>query len=253
MTLENEVLDLNLRIQENGKILTELATTHDQLEECAAEIAGLVSNRDRLTAAVEGAHQELTETQARLRSLEGTLASQQQEMARANIELADQKAAVAALEEAMAESQKRSEVVQQELAEQAQDSAQKMRDRIQLLEEHARNLARERDDAQRTTHERHAELVQITRLLQEQIRASDLSVKQVEWLRQIHATLIGTPDWWRFFPTRKRRKWEASRLNKHGLFNGERYLDLHPDVRNAGMDPLFHYIQHGMLEGRRRD
>ena len=33
-------------------------------------------------------------------------------------------------------------------------------------------------------------------------------------------------------------------------FNGELYLFLHPDVRKAGMDPLWHYTHHGYKEGR---
>jgi hypothetical protein len=37
-----------------------------------------------------------------------------------------------------------------------------------------------------------------------------------------------------------------------GLFDAESYLAHYPDVQQAGMDPLRHYIWHGMGEGRRR-
>ena len=34
-------------------------------------------------------------------------------------------------------------------------------------------------------------------------------------------------------------------------FDPERYLELNPDVRAAGVDPYRHYLQHGAIEGRR--
>lgn len=34
------------------------------------------------------------------------------------------------------------------------------------------------------------------------------------------------------------------------LFNTNFYLESNPDIREANVDPLLHYIQHGMLEGR---
>ena len=33
-------------------------------------------------------------------------------------------------------------------------------------------------------------------------------------------------------------------------FRAGRYLDANPDVRVAGVDPLYHYLRHGWLEGR---
>jgi len=35
-----------------------------------------------------------------------------------------------------------------------------------------------------------------------------------------------------------------------GLFDDNWYLDQYPDVRNAGADPLAHYLHHGAAEGR---
>ena len=33
-------------------------------------------------------------------------------------------------------------------------------------------------------------------------------------------------------------------------FDGARYLVLHPDVAEAGVDPAHHYLTHGRFEGR---
>ncbi|MEL7626161.1 MAG: rhamnan synthesis F family protein [Anaerolineaceae bacterium] len=35
-----------------------------------------------------------------------------------------------------------------------------------------------------------------------------------------------------------------------GMFDTEYYLRLNPDVRNAGVDPVIHYLNHGGMEGR---
>jgi len=34
-------------------------------------------------------------------------------------------------------------------------------------------------------------------------------------------------------------------------FDGSRYLEIHPDVAKAGMNPALHYLRHGIREGRR--
>lgn len=34
-------------------------------------------------------------------------------------------------------------------------------------------------------------------------------------------------------------------------FNAERHLELHPDVRNSGINPYEHYLVFGIKEGRR--
>jgi hypothetical protein len=41
-------------------------------------------------------------------------------------------------------------------------------------------------------------------------------------------------------------------LREVGLFDDQSYLTRHPDVAAAGMNPLDHYIAHGMSEGRER-
>jgi glycosyltransferase involved in cell wall biosynthesis len=44
--------------------------------------------------------------------------------------------------------------------------------------------------------------------------------------------------------------WRAGRAPSFE-FDGARYLDDHPDVRAAGLNPLIHYVLHGKNEGRR--
>ena len=39
-------------------------------------------------------------------------------------------------------------------------------------------------------------------------------------------------------------------LLSSGAFNGDKYLDANPDVRDAGFHPLVHYVRYGIAEGR---
>ncbi|MGU3539932.1 rhamnan synthesis F family protein [Methylobacterium sp. A54F] len=39
-------------------------------------------------------------------------------------------------------------------------------------------------------------------------------------------------------------------LRASGLFDGSHYLALHPDLARVGIDPLAHYVEHGIREGR---
>ena len=51
---------------------------------------------------------------------------------------------------------------------------------------------------------------------------------------------------WGYYRARGRRKGHSPRR----LFDAAWYLDRHPDVAAAGLDPLEHYATCGWLEGR---
>lgn len=74
----------------------------------------------------------------------------------------------------------------------------------------------------------------------------------IEWLRAIHIAMTGRPHWWFLLSKQSRRAREYEMLREVGLFDDQSYLMRHPDVAAAGMNPLDHYIAHGMSEGRER-
>ena len=49
-------------------------------------------------------------------------------------------------------------------------------------------------------------------------------------------------EWWRLL----QQGWAVRRL-----FDAAFYLERYPDVRQAGMNPLWHYLRHGAAEGRK--
>ncbi len=71
-----------------------------------------------------------------------------------------------------------------------------------------------------------------------------------KWMQQVHAFLLDQPAWWGIMPRKWRRQQQLSGLKRSGLFDGETYLALNPDVAATGADPLQHYEDHGRSEGR---
>jgi hypothetical protein len=74
------------------------------------------------------------------------------------------------------------------------------------------------------------------------------SERNLRWLREVHASLSANSWWGSWLPSGARLRLEYRRLLRAGLFDHDRYLDERPDVREAGFDPLRHYIAHGMDE-----
>ena len=80
----------------------------------------------------------------------------------------------------------------------------------------------------------------------------DRDRKGMEWLRALHITMAGRPVWWSLLPTQSRHAREYQMLRGVGLFDDQSYLARYPDVVAEQMDPLDHYVAHGMCEGRER-
>lgn len=103
---------------------------------------------------------------------------------------------------------------------------------LQVRDVHHRDLAMQLNDAR------------------EQLAESDARARRFEWLRKVNALVMTPPRWRDFIFAGSRRKRELRQLAEHGLFDADRYYELYPDVRAEGMDPLRHYIIHGISEGR---
>lgn len=108
------------------------------------------------------------------------------------------------------------------------------------------------DDLRFELAERFRELTALTVLLQEQEKASEGRQQTIEWLSRVAAVLVAQPAWWAIMPM----SWKARRrhrlLRTNGLFDADAYLRLNPDVAESGIDPLIHYLIHGLGEGRPR-
>ena len=71
-----------------------------------------------------------------------------------------------------------------------------------------------------------------------------------EAIGSLFRLLVNRPTWWRLMPLRWRRASLRRLAERQGLFDSKSYLTHNPDVANAGMDPLQHYMFYGCIEGR---
>ncbi len=62
-------------------------------------------------------------------------------------------------------------------------------------------------------------------------------------------TLLGKTTWW-LFSDKSRFNYKVKMLRGSGLFDPDWYLNKYKDVGKAGMNPVYHYLKHGIKEGR---
>lgn len=85
--------------------------------------------------------------------------------------------------------------------------------------------------------------------LERQIKAAELDIR---WLRELSLACLDMPRRWSFLPLSWHMSRMKKRFNQKGLFDEQAYLSRYPDVAEASIDPLTHYLKHGMDEGRER-
>jgi hypothetical protein len=109
-----------------------------------------------------------------------------------------------------------------------------------------------RDNAAFVQHLKSAsnEVVALSSMLDQQQQASDTHARRAEWLRDVMVVMMRTHWWYKLLPEEsvKRRKYRA--LKRKGLFDTDAYVARYSDVVNSGIDPLQHFIRHGMGEDR---
>jgi chromosome segregation ATPase len=77
------------------------------------------------------------------------------------------------------------------------------------------------------------------------------NAQRMEWLRSVNQIVLGSARRWHLImPPGWRHRRVLRALQHKGLFNASAYLERYPDVAEARMDALRHFILHGMLEGR---
>lgn len=106
--------------------------------------------------------------------------------------------------------------------------------------------------------DRDGEVAVLQDLLAEYERKLDCATRDNEWLRSVALAGLG-PDrrGWRGVLARMgagelSRRWWRRELERPGIFDPVAYLNANPDVAEARLDPLRHYLLHGLGEVRPR-
>jgi hypothetical protein len=217
-----------------------------ELDEVSSRIAAIEAERDRYVVEAEERAHEAAELGDRLSAAQAehdlAVAAAQETSRQQTLEADSLRERIAALS---------IELRQQEVA--VAEARETMAETILRAAQEARNNA---DAAARTNEsklaQRYREVATLTNLLRQQEGRGDQAQEQVKWLLTLNQCLTAQPRWWGFMPTSWRRQRALKRLQNVGLFDGEAYLNQHPDVAEAGVDPLDHYLKHGLNEGRSR-
>jgi glycosyltransferase involved in cell wall biosynthesis len=77
-----------------------------------------------------------------------------------------------------------------------------------------------------------------------------ITLAGMQWLGEAIAISRQFPKWWALLPSRSRRQRELEHFGRIGFFDAGKYLAMYPDVVDARLDPLEHFIRHGIYEGR---
>lgn len=134
--------------------------------------------------------------------------------------------------------------------DEAHTKLQKRIDELATLARLSVKSAQDLADAKSETDARFREIARVGELLDEAETARADVMEQRDWLAEVYSVLARRPWWWALMPRQWRRTREHALWREKALFDADGYARLYPDVASEGIDPLRHYISHGMREGR---
>lgn len=229
----------------------------EQKQQQLGEISGRLAEAQAELTRVQGEVQAL---QAALEEARGELSQTQSALAQRSAEADDVSDQLRRASESLAEAESARQRDAERTGEEIATLTRLLRDKDEECRRAGDELSKlraEKGTLEGRLAERFNELAVITRLLT--ARESDLkeSGEQVAWLREVSSVLLNGSisrtlkgRLAALMPARMRLSKQKERLKNTGTFNPDAYLAANPDVAQAGLDPLRHYIEHGIAEGR---
>ena len=238
-----------------------------QLEKAKGWVFRLAGERAAGERALQRVQARLGESAAARRMLEQRLRRAEADLAKLRAvepmavedksgEMADLRRALRGAEALRAQDGARIEQMQGEVAmltqmlREVQDQAGEAGQRAGELEGRLRGAEAVRGELEQRLAERFAEMVTMTTALREQEAAARQASEQAEWLRAFAVMQVQRAGWWAWLPGAWARWWDRRALRARGLFDGQAYRARYEDVARSGVDPLRHFIVHGLAEGR---
>lgn len=144
-----------------------------------------------------------------------------------------------------------SEIVQMtQMLQAQQEKTNQLEAEVKQLQAAKQSADSARVIAEQKLGDRFSEIAKLTAMLADESVKVDHAHANEEWLRSALQLAASFPKWWAMMPQKWRRKREHARYRNSGLLDAESYLEAYPDVAEYGMDPIRHYILHGMAETR---
>ena len=273
--LSQSEADARERLATMGERLNDKEKELDSLWALAGEMELQLAERQReigqLTEALERSRREADSFRVTASKREGQLAarfneiaeltralghneSEREEMRRhisdIELQLATHRSEISDLKQEILQSEVRISRASADVQEKAAENERVLAECYRLTE--ALSIAeRTSTEAGEKLAARHNEIARITVMLAERAAETAEATAKAEWLRRMAMISENTPFWWKLLPVKWRRSKEHTYLLRQGLFDAMSYLEAYPDVVQDGMDPVRHYIFHGIEEGRR--
>lgn len=219
-TLQKDVSRLTVELAGRNQ---ELRDRQHAIEQIKKLLAGAREERDYAIARLADVEQSNDPLRAEMKELEGCL-----------IELAGQRRAA------------------DQFAKEVQGQLATATEKLATVESGRNKAERLADVTRAKLDDRFGEIATLTNILREEEASHVMTRGQLDWLRDLATSLRSQPKWWSLMPSEWRARRESEWLKRRGLFDGAAYLRRHPDVAEAGFEPLHHYVQHGLQEGRSR-
>jgi SAM-dependent methyltransferase len=235
--------DMALLKQAREKISAFEKSLRSREEENAQLVQNARQQQDRLTGQLDELRHQFKSTLGERDSARTEMAVTQADLSRVQTELEQQIKAFEAKRKLLKREKKARKLLEQQL-----EKNERTVDQAQSQAKQSHIALKKAEDA---VEERFSEIAAITKLLQGAESRVSAEKNNREWLALVHATLAEMPFLTAVLPRRMRARQRLKTVKRAGLFDGERYLELYPDVSKEAMDPLRHYILHGIAEGRK--
>ena len=249
--------------EEQDRLICSSRQVNAEPERLAAERFAAISPAADL--ATSGAMRD--DLKHRLAVAESTLRQREEEVVQTHAELQEVLANSAALKVQLERRRAASEHLRQELSQMISTQEGALRASAQARVELNFALNQAKNDVRRYAelhrareielHEANSrleeyfkEITRLSQLVLEKDASLTAEAAKREWLQKVTALWSNQPRWWILMPRKLRQKWLHRRLLRRGLFDVVAYLDRYPDVAATGLDPIEHYMRHGIDENR---
>ena len=259
-----------LRDAESKAASISKAELDTRLSELISRLAAMEIERESLAAGMESKERDAAEVVEQLAAAEAerlrmvkTIEEKARTAARLSARLTDFEAELEEARELVSSAQAKVAASEDKLAERFREVAA-LTDLLEKSERKVDTIKRDADDGYMRAEaaakvsedklaKRFEEVLALTNLLRQREERQEQSDSEARWLTAVSEHLANQPRKWSLMSAPSRRKHLLRRLRDAGLFDGDAYLRLHPDVSQAGFDPLDHYLRHGIHEGRQRN
>jgi hypothetical protein len=251
---------LKLQLVETAKVRgeltmreSELRQRQEEIEQTRTELEQVRLERDAAREQFSGSEHRLKQEETARREAEGLAEKWKGLHERGQEELAD----LTTARDGLAEERARLEQ-KLESAETGLETVRSELEREKLVNERritelnrALDLAQDRcrEHEQRLT-AHFGETAALSKMLFEREQQALREVEKVRRLRELYRAVAARPRWWAILPRSRQALMEHRRLHRLGLFDANSYLRNNPDVAESGMDPVHHFLIHGIDEDR---